>query len=216
VLACAALAGGCGALPRAWAPRTAPRLARAVCVLDGPLQEGEAQARPAGRKRVTGFMVERACPTRVRRVQEWRLQRHAAGCRPKTIGQHLGIGWGGRPAAQATSLLAGLIYRRRGPADLAQLRRTVLLLGGAGRRRAAKRTEAHPAHAGAREGHSCEALLARARQVTVVIPPRALGGANAAAVRALQVGAAASACPASRRAAGLPARVARRRCVTRA
>jgi len=45
VLACAALAGGCGALPRAWAPRAAPRLARAVCVLDGPLQEGESQAR---------------------------------------------------------------------------------------------------------------------------------------------------------------------------
>ncbi|KAK9838555.1 hypothetical protein WJX81_007100 [Elliptochloris bilobata] len=35
-------------------------------------------------------------------------------------------------------------------------------------------------------------------QVTVVIPPRALGGANAAAVRALQVGAATSACPPGR------------------
>ena len=36
-------------------------------------------------------------------------------------------------------------------------------------------------------------------QITVVIPPYALDGANAAAVRALQVGAATSTCPSGRR-----------------
>lgn len=36
-------------------------------------------------------------------------------------------------------------------------------------------------------------------QVTVVIPPYALDGANAAAVRALQTGAATSTCPSGRR-----------------
>ena len=51
-LSCRALAGNSGTLPQAWAARDGPALARAVCILDGPLQEGEPQAR----------LIYRACP----------------------------------------------------------------------------------------------------------------------------------------------------------
>ena len=45
VLSCRALASQSSTLPPAWAAPAEPALARAVCVLDCPLQEGESQAR---------------------------------------------------------------------------------------------------------------------------------------------------------------------------
>lgn len=43
VLSCEALAGNTDVLLPTWSTPAAPALARAVCVLDGPLQDGESQ-----------------------------------------------------------------------------------------------------------------------------------------------------------------------------